>query len=329
MWMKLCLAGVAIGIFLIRWFQYRLLYFPQLGYYGEKMPDPSDCGVANWKRLSIPIEGTQHKILGYLLQYPPSGRTLDSDSWKKQPTIVYFHGNAGNVGDRLPIATSLQEAVKCNVLMVAYRGYRGSSQVPPSESVLTEDAIASLHALRDEGVDTNKVFVLGTSLGGAVTLAAALRSPYRIRGLAIENTFTSIGDMTDILLKDAMTQLDATIARRRSQAVGTFKNAYWNTMAYSPAAISAFWKVSKPVMLSLQWHSHKRIKQLRSDQHILFLSGSRDELIPPDHMHALYSACSSEKKKFVSFPRGMHNNTCWQNNWPESIGTWVNECLAA
>ena len=328
MWTRICLVGFAIGIFVIRWFQYKLLYFPQFGFYPEKMADPSDCNVTNWKKLMIQIKGTDQSILAYLLQYPPTGRTLDSNSWKQQPTIVYFHGNAGNVGDRLPIGTALQESVRCNVLMVAYRGYRGSSPAAPSETILVEDALAALGALIDEGVDTSKVFVMGTSLGGAVTLATALRSPYPLKGIMIENTFTSIGDMTTVLLRGALQKLGIRINSNRSQAVGNMRIAYWSTMSYLPAVVNFLWKILKPVFLSLRWHSLDKIKLLRKDQNILFLSGAMDTLIPPDHMHALYSACPSERKKFITFPRGMHNNTCWQQDWPESVGNWVRECLS-
>lgn len=41
----------------------------------------------------------------------------------KVPTLVYLHGNAGNIGMRLTNARQMQLAIGCNVLLVDYRGY--------------------------------------------------------------------------------------------------------------------------------------------------------------------------------------------------------------
>jgi len=42
---------------------------------------------------------------------------------KRAPiTIIMFHGNAGNIGHRLPVAGVLDQFVDANILMVEYRG---------------------------------------------------------------------------------------------------------------------------------------------------------------------------------------------------------------
>lgn len=38
------------------------------------------------------------------------------------PTLVYLHGNAGNIGFRLINAGDILRATQCNVLLVDYRG---------------------------------------------------------------------------------------------------------------------------------------------------------------------------------------------------------------
>jgi len=42
---------------------------------------------------------------------------------------------------------------------------------------------------------------------------------------------------------------------------------------------------------------------------ILFLSGQKDELVPPTMMQTLYETCTSSKKQMHYFPNGTHNNT--------------------
>ena len=54
---------------------------------------------------------------------------------KNNRTMIFFHGNAGNVGSRLPNISVIIREMKCNVLILAYRGY-GNSEGKPSEKGL-------------------------------------------------------------------------------------------------------------------------------------------------------------------------------------------------
>jgi dipeptidyl aminopeptidase/acylaminoacyl peptidase len=46
------------------------------------------------------------------------------------PTLIYFHGNAGNMGFRLKNAAHMYANVGVNVLMMDYRGYGRPSMLP-------------------------------------------------------------------------------------------------------------------------------------------------------------------------------------------------------
>ena len=61
--------------------------------------------------------------------------------------LVYLHGNAGNIGHRLPNATEMVVKLRCNVLLVEYRGY-GKSSGSPSEKGLYLDAKAAIHYVK-------------------------------------------------------------------------------------------------------------------------------------------------------------------------------------
>jgi alpha-beta hydrolase superfamily lysophospholipase len=54
--------------------------------------------------------------------------------------------------------------------------------------------------LNDEEIDNQRIFVYGISLGGAVAAQLATTKGNSIKGLILENTFTSIGDMVDRLM---------------------------------------------------------------------------------------------------------------------------------
>lgn len=108
-----------------------------------------------------------------------------------------FHGNAGNIGHRIPIAQVLEVSLACNVLMLEYRGY-GNSTGTPDEKGLAIDAQAGLDYIR-ERVETahTKIIVYGQSLGGAVATQLVVNNQDKedIAALVLENTFTCIKDM--------------------------------------------------------------------------------------------------------------------------------------
>jgi uncharacterized protein len=105
--------------------------------------------------------------------------------------VLYLHGNGGNIGDRAP-HVELLAAAGLDVLIFDYRGY-GRSSGRPSEQGTYRDASASLAALHERVADPARVIYVGESLGGAVGLELAIRSPPA--GVVLQSTFTSIRDM--------------------------------------------------------------------------------------------------------------------------------------
>jgi fermentation-respiration switch protein FrsA (DUF1100 family) len=109
-------------------------------------------------------------------------------------TCLMFHGNAGNIGYRLPIAKILVEELRCNVLMLQYRGY-GLSSGTPNEKGLMIDAQTGLDYIRERHELRNtKIVIYGQSIGGAVAIGLTKRNLKQgdIAGVVLENTFTSI-----------------------------------------------------------------------------------------------------------------------------------------
>ena len=105
-----------------------------------------------------------------------------------------LHGNAGNVGHRVPIGIKLQDDLDCHVLMLEYRGY-GLSSGTPDERGLSLDGQAALDYIRHrDDLRHFKLVVYGQSLGGAVAIPLVARNAGhgRIAGLILENTFTSM-----------------------------------------------------------------------------------------------------------------------------------------
>jgi len=203
------------------------------------------------------------------------------------PTILMFHGNAGNIGTRLPNAKYLYQLTGSNVLLVDYRGY-GNSEGTPSEIGLIRDAQAALDFLRTrDDISPAKIFLYGQSLGGAVSIALAHLNPGKICGLVVENTFTNVDEM-GLLLVERMS--------------GT--NRVWLLRLLS----FCFY-----FFVSNHWNSIHRIRSLTVP--ILFFSGLSDELIPQTMMQRLYNAAQlSSYRKYHGVPGGTHNDTCFRGS---------------
>lgn len=107
-------------------------------------------------------------------------------------TLVMSHGNAGNISHRIEIIRRLQNT-GFNVLMFDYRGYGKSEGSPSEEGIYKDGAAAYDYAALIPGVDPKKIFLWGTSLGGAVAVDVATRRP--AAGLILESTFSSARDV--------------------------------------------------------------------------------------------------------------------------------------
>ena len=121
----------------------------------------------------------------------------DNKATARPITILTFHGNAGNIGHRLPIVKVLANDIRCTTLMLEYRGY-GLSTGSPSEKGIAIDAQTGLDYIRQrDDLKSNKIVIYGQSLGGAVSIdiVAKNKADGDIKGLILENTFLSIAKM--------------------------------------------------------------------------------------------------------------------------------------
>ncbi len=112
-------------------------------------------------------------------------------------TVMIFHGNAGNIGHRVDWLAMLN-SLGVNLIIFDYRGY-GRSGGKPFEHGLYRDASA-VHAwwLRNRSAGSQKLILLGESLGGAVAVDLAARIP--VDGLILQSTFSSARDMARTIL---------------------------------------------------------------------------------------------------------------------------------
>jgi len=173
-------AALAIGgLVVIGWsLENHLLYFPTRALAST----PASHGLP-FEDLSLATaDGV--RLRGWRIRGP--GRGSESRA------LLFFHGNAGNVGDRLDRARILVQRLGLDVFLVDYRGY-GASEGSPSEDGLYRDARAIHRAARESGFAPERIVVFGESLGSAV--AVDLAGSEACAGLILETPFLSIAAM--------------------------------------------------------------------------------------------------------------------------------------
>jgi uncharacterized protein len=114
-----------------------------------------------------------------------------------QSTLVWFHGNAGNISHRVENIKLLHDKVKVDIFIFDYRGY-GRSEGRVSEKGTYLDGEAALEFVQKRrGVQPNKIILFGRSLGAAVATEMANR--FESQGLILESPFVSIREMARVI----------------------------------------------------------------------------------------------------------------------------------
>jgi len=191
--------GVAAVLTGLLYFKQKALIYPSHVPANARtdVPRPSQFHFRDYEELIIPTNDGE-KLSAFYIRGPRGGPN-------SHVTVLMFHGNAGNIGHRLPIARMLIAASGCNVFMLEYRGY-GISTGQPDESGLNIDAQTALDYLRDRAeTRDHKIVVYGQSLGGAVgiRLVAKNQATADISGLILENTFLSMRKLIPSIMPPA------------------------------------------------------------------------------------------------------------------------------
>lgn len=109
----------------------------------------------------------------------------------KKQTIVFFHGNAGDLENRIYKLNHFKN-LNVNFLIVSWRGFSGNDG-QPSEKNLYIDANSTIKWLEGKGVKKNQMVLYGESLGTGIAVEVASKSKFA--GVILESPFTSMQDM--------------------------------------------------------------------------------------------------------------------------------------
>jgi fermentation-respiration switch protein FrsA (DUF1100 family) len=172
-------AGFSLMLYLL---QERLVFLPNMP--GRELDTtPSSIGL-KYEDAWIKTEDGE-RLHGWF---------IPADDGYERGTLLFFHGNAGNISHRLE-SILIFNRLGLNVAIVDYRGY-GQSSGKPGEEGTYRDARASWdYLVHERGVQSEDIVIFGRSLGGAVGAWLASQPDVKPAGVIIESSFSSGVDM--------------------------------------------------------------------------------------------------------------------------------------
>jgi hypothetical protein len=113
-------------------------------------------------------------------------------------TVIYFHGNGGNISAIGWIGEALSQR-GFDVLLFDYRGYGRSEGSVSDERAIYEDAEAAYdYVVRERNVRPEQVVLYGQSLGTTAAVDLAARRP--CGAVILESGLSSASDMASLIL---------------------------------------------------------------------------------------------------------------------------------
>jgi len=164
--------GLSLFVFLL---QGRYIYYPDK----TLVATPRRIGLAFEDVSLLTADGI--RLHGWFIPTPAA-----------QTTLLFLHGNAGNISHRLDSLRLFHE-LGLNVLIFDYRGYGHSGGVPSEQGTYRDAEAAWRYLTHTRRIPAAKIVVFGRSLGGAV--AVWLAGHTAPAALILESTFTSVRDM--------------------------------------------------------------------------------------------------------------------------------------
>ena len=166
------IVGLAILVWLVRWLEPRLAFFPFTG----ETATPRNAGI-DYEPVTLTTSDGERLHAWHLMR--PDARA----------EVVYFHGNGGNLSIWSDVFVGLWHQ-GFDVFAIDYRGY-GLSTGAPSEQGLYRDVDATLDFVGTRTRDSERpVIYWGRSLGTVMAAyAASRRAP---DGIVLESGFPSM-----------------------------------------------------------------------------------------------------------------------------------------
>ncbi|CAF3224104.1 unnamed protein product [Rotaria socialis] len=214
-------------------------------------------------------------------------QTEDVDSTM---TVLYFHGAGGNISHRLEVLRLFYENLRCNILIIDYRGFGKSSGVPSELGVYIDAQTAYDYLIYKQAISPENIIVLGTSLGASVAIQLVSDPLNQVKFAIFENAFISVPEIAKYFL------------------------------TYAKSVIG----ITKSIGFLYLFDSLPKVRRIECP--CVYLAGLLDPMIPPWMSNTLYNETrSASKRQLFEYPFGKHNDLPIMKDYFENIQTFIDE----
>lgn len=232
--------------------------------------------------------------------------------WQKIPKnykkiIVYFHGNAGNIGDRSYRFESFIEK-GYGVIALSYRGYFGS-QGKPSEAGFLIDAKALLKFINSQNYPKNDLILFGESIGSGVVVKISQSKIDFITNRSdsenenLHNKNFQIADSNS----SAQQKEDITLSKNNLK-LDDFSLIVLDSPYYSIQEVAQKTYPFLPVKFMLKDRFDSFVYAPYITAPVLIFHGDRDFIVPISSGQKLFNVITA-KKKFIEMRGASHIDT--------------------
>ncbi len=111
---------------------------------------------------------------------------------RSNPTLLWFHGNAGNITHRLE-NIEMMKRLNIDIFIFDYRGYGKSEGKPDEKGIYLDSQAAYDWLVKLKKIMPENIILFGRSLGGICAIEVASKNP--AAGIILESVFPSASKM--------------------------------------------------------------------------------------------------------------------------------------
>jgi hypothetical protein len=232
--------------------------------------------------------------------------------WQKIPKnykkiIVYFHGNAGNIGDRSYRFESFVEK-GYGVIALSYRGYFGS-QGKPSEAGFLIDAKALLKFIKSQNYPKNDLILFGESIGsGVVVKISQSKIDFITNRSDSENENLHNKNFQIADLNSSAHQKEDIMLSKNNPKLDDFSLIVLDSPYYSIQEVAQKTYPFLPVKFMLKDRFDSFVYAPYITAPVLIFHGDRDFIVPISSGQKLFNVITA-KKKFIEMRGASHVDT--------------------
>ena len=261
----LLLLAIIVPLFFIR-YERRMIYRNDRSDYANRRLDQLESETLRGHVQIIDFPATDGTRLNAWYVAAPAGR----------PTILFAHGNWGNVGWRGGVIQNFVEH-EYGIFVFDYRGY-GLSQGKPSEKGLYKDIDGASNYLAAHGVPIADQVAIGESLGSGVVVDSATRRPYK--AVVTIAGYSSLRDVGKSF--------------RQARRLG----------------ILNYFPVEK--LMTQAFDSERKIAKVQTP--VLIVHGAQDTYIPPALSEKLFQKVTSPYKHLLMIQGATHETVLYEGS---------------